>query len=155
NRGFLVMERIDWTTPANVLERIIAYEAVHEIKGREDLRLRLAADRRCFAFFHPAMPDEPSIFAAVALCKGPPPAVDAMIGRERTVEDVGEADTAVFYSISNCHAGLRGISFGHFLLKQVIDELTRELEQIEHFVTLSPVPGFRRWLAAVALETLP
>lgn len=155
NRGFLVMDRIDWSSSASVLEKIIAYEAVHEINGWEDLRARLADDRRCFAFFHPAMPNDPLIFVQIALTSEMAEAVGPMIARDRQTVDDREADTAVFYSISNCHDGLRGISFGHFLIKQVIEELRRDLENIKHFVTLSPVPGLRRWIASTQADTLP
>ena len=155
NRGFLVMDRIDWTSSANVLEKIIAYEAVHEINGWTDLRARLAEDRRCFAFFHPAMPDDPLIFVQVALANGSASAVGPLIANEREIANVREADTAIFYSISNCHDGLRGISFGHFLIKQVIEELRHDLENIQQFVTLSPVPGFCQWIADTSLEALP
>ena len=155
NRGFLVMDRIDWNSPASVLEKIVTYEAVHEINGLEDLRTRLAEDRRCFAFFHPAMPDDPLIFVQVALTHGVVGAVGPLIAIEREITNVRETDTALFYSISNCHAGLRGISFGNFLLKQVIEELRRDLENIKHFVTLSPVPGLCQWITDTSLETLP
>ncbi len=146
NRGFLYFRRIDWQTPANILEKLIRYEAVHEMNGWDDLRRRLAADRRCFAFFHPALPDEPLIFIEVALCKGLPGAIGPILDKEGRETPPGEADTAVFYSISNCQPGLRGISFGNFLIKQVVLELTTELPRIRSFVTLSPIPGFRRWL---------
>ena len=155
NRGFLAMDRIDWTSSASVLEKIIAYESVHEINGWDDLRARLAEDRRCFAFFHPAMPDDPLIFVEIALHDGLAGAIGPLIRKDREIVSVRDTDTAVFYSISNCHAGLRGVSFGHFLIKQVIEELRRDLLNIEHFVTLSPVPGFRQWLADTALESLP
>jgi malonyl-CoA decarboxylase len=136
NHGFLELRRIDWQSPAAVLEKLIAYEAVHEIKGWDDLRRRLAPDRRCFAFFHPALPGEPLIFVEVALVQG---LATAMPQAKR-------ADTAIFYSISSCQDGLRGISFGNFLIKQVVEELKAEFPQLERFSTLSPVPGFRRWL---------
>ena len=155
NRGFLVMDQIDWNSPASVLEKIVTYEAVHEINALEDLRTRVAEDRRLFAFFHPAMPDDPIIFVQIALTKGLVGAVEPLLANDRVVTDVRDADTALFYSISNCHAGLRGVSFGNFLIKQVIEELRRDLENIKHFVTLSPVPGFRSWLDEVALDTLP
>ncbi|MDH3420724.1 MAG: malonyl-CoA decarboxylase [Gammaproteobacteria bacterium] len=154
NRGFLVMHRIDWNSPASVLEKIVTYEAVHEINGFEDLRTRLAEDRRCFAFFHPAMPDDPLIFVQIALTNGTEGAIAPLIARERQIADAREADTALFYSISNCHDGLRGISFGNFLLKQVIEELRRDLENIKNFVTLSPVPGLCQWIASVSVDTL-
>jgi len=150
NRGFLELRRIDWQTPAAVLEKLIAYEAVHEIKGWDDLRRRLAPDRRCFAFFHPALPGEPLIFVEVALVEGLATAVlpllsrdaDEAAARARAVR----ADTAIFYSISNCQDGLRGVSFGNFLIKQVVEDLHAEFPQLKRFSTLSPVPGFRRWL---------
>jgi len=149
NRGFLELRRIDWQTPAAVLEKLIAYEAVHEIQGWDDLRRRLAADRRCFAFFHPALPGEPLIFVEVALTQGLASAVQPLLARdgEAAARDRAvQADTAIFYSISNCQEGLRGISFGNFLIKQVVEELKAELPSLVHFSTLSPVPGFRRWL---------
>ena len=150
NRGFLELRRIDWQTPAAVLDKIIAYEAVHEIQGWEDLRRRLAADRRCFGFFHPALPGEPLIFVEVALTQGLAASVQPLLAREgdEAAERAREraADTAIFYSISNCQDGLRGISFGNFLIKQVVEELKAELPGLVRFSTLSPVPGFRRWL---------
>ena len=150
NRGFLELRRIDWQTPAAVLEKLIAYEAVHEIKGWDDLRRRLAPDRRCFAFFHPALPGEPLIFVEVALVQGLASAMPPLLSRE-TVDEAARAqaacaDTAIFYSISNCQDGLRGISFGNFLIKQVVEELQAEFPQLKRFSTLSPVPGLRRWL---------
>jgi malonyl-CoA decarboxylase len=150
NRGFLELRRIDWQSPAAVLEKLIAYEAVHEIKGWDDLRRRLAPDRRCFAFFHPALPDEPLIFVEVALVEGLATAVPPLLS-QNTDEDAGRAqaeraDTAIFYSISNCQDGLRGVSFGNFLIKQVVEELQAEFPRLRRFSTLSPVPGFRRWL---------
>jgi len=150
NRGFLELRRIDWQTPAAVLEKLIAYEAVHEIKGWDDLRRRLAPDRRCFAFFHPALPGEPLIFVEVALVQGLASAMPPLLSRE-TVDEAARAqaacaDTAIFYSISNCQDGLRGISFGNFLIKQVVEELKAEFPQLTRFSTLSPIPGFRRWL---------
>jgi malonyl-CoA decarboxylase len=144
NRGFLVLRRIDWSSPANILEKIIRYEAVHQIRDWTDLRRRLEpADRRCFAFFHPALVDEPLIFVEVALASEVPSNIGALI--EPAPEAV-KPDTAVFYSISNCQAGLRGISFGDFLIKQVVDELRHELPNLQTFVTLSPAPGFAAWL---------
>ncbi|MEZ5900748.1 MAG: malonyl-CoA decarboxylase [Hyphomicrobiaceae bacterium] len=146
NRGFLVLRRIDWQTPAAILEKIIAYEAVHEIKGWDDLRRRLdPMDRRCFAFFHPSLVDEPLIFVEVALASEVPDAIEPLLEARRGPADV-EPTTAVFYSISNCQDGLKGISFGNFLLKQVVEELVRELPSLKTFVTLSPVPHFARWL---------
>lgn len=147
NRGFLVLRRIDWTTPANILDKIIRYEAVHAINDWNDLRQRLEpADRRCFAFFHPQLSDEPLIFVEVALCDDIPHAIDELLSGERKPIGIEQANTAVFYSISNCQAGLRGISFGNFLIKQVVDELMRDLPRLSTFVTLSPAPGFAAWL---------
>jgi len=147
NRGFLLLRRIDWSSPADVLEKIIRYEAVHEIDGFEDLRRRVAPpDRRCFGFFHPQMPDDPLIFVEVALTRGVPASIGALLDPDRAMLDPAEADTAVFYSISNTQAGLRGISFGNFLIKQVVDELAREVANLKTFVTLSPLPGFAAWL---------
>lgn len=152
NRGFLVLDRIDWSSSARVLEKIIEYEAVHEINGWEDLRVRLEDDRRCFAFFHPAMPDDPLIFVEVALTNSNATAIQPLIASDREIEDARKADTATFYSISNCHQGLQRISFGYFLIKQVVEELRRDLENIKHFETLSPVSGFRRWLESSATD---
>jgi len=157
NRGFLELRRIDWQSPAAVLEKLIAYEAVHEINGWDDLRRRLAPDRRCFAFFHPALPDDPLIFVEVALVQGLAGAVQPLLVQDgdddAARERVSRADTAIFYSISNCQDGLRGISFGNFLIKQVVEELKSELPHLTRFSTLSPVPGFRRWLAKSAAAT--
>jgi malonyl-CoA decarboxylase len=151
NRGFLELRRIDWQSPAAVLEKLIAYEAVHEIRGWDDLRRRLAPDRRCFAFFHPALPGEPLIFVEVALVEGlataMPPLLAPTTDEEAARAQAGRADTAIFYSISNCQDGLRGISFGNFLIKQVVEELNAEFLQLKHFSTLSPVPGLRHWLS--------
>ncbi len=151
NRGFLELRRIDWQSPAAVLEKLIAYEAVHEIKGWDDLRRRLAPDRRCFAFFHPALAGEPLIFVEVALVQGLATAMPPLLARETDEETARaqamRADTAIFYSISSCQDGLRGISFGNFLIKQVVEELKAEFPQLKRFSTLSPVPGFRRWLS--------
>ncbi len=156
NRGFLELRRIDWQTPAATLEKLITYEAVHEIAGWSDLRRRLAPDRRCFAFFHPALPGEPLIFVEVALTEGLATAVQPLLVRDDETDRAaldeerrrlaGRADTAIFYSISNCQDGLRGVSFGNFLIKQVVEELKTELPQLRRFATLSPVPGFRRWM---------
>ncbi|HEY8580130.1 MAG TPA: malonyl-CoA decarboxylase [Beijerinckiaceae bacterium] len=147
NRGFLVLRRIDWSSPAVVLEKIIRYEAVHQIKDWEDLRNRIdPQDRRCYAFFHPALIDEPLIFVEVALTGEIPGAVQPLLALERPVTPPEKARTAVFYSISNCQQGLAGVSFGNFLIKQVVEELRRDQPSIETFVTLSPVPGFMRWL---------
>jgi malonyl-CoA decarboxylase len=147
NRGFLVMRRIDWSTPAHILEKIIRYEAVHAIESWDDLRRRLEPpDRRCFGFFHPALADEPLIFVEVALTRDIPDAIQPILAAGRAPIQPEEATTAVFYSISNCQKGLAKISFGNFLIKQVAEELKREFAQLQTFVTLSPVPGFRSWL---------
>ena len=146
NRGFLELRRIDWQSPAAVLEKLIAYEAVHEINGWDDLRRRLAPDRRCFAFFHPALPGEPLIFVEVALVEGLAGAMPPLLVRDGDDDaarlSAARADTAIFYSISNCQDGLRGVSFGNFLIKQVVEELSGEFPQLKRFSTLSPVPGF-------------
>lgn len=151
NRGFLELRRIDWETSAAILEKLITYEAVHEIQGWDDLRRRLAPDRRCFAFFHPALRGEPLIFVEVALVKGMASSVQSLIDRDTDeaaqIARAASADTAIFYSISNCQDGLRGISFGNFLIKQVVEELREEHPGLKTFATLSPVPGFRKWLA--------
>jgi malonyl-CoA decarboxylase len=152
NRGFLRLVRIDWNSPASVLERLIAYESVHAIESWEDLRRRLAADRRCFAFFHPALPNDPVIFVEVALVRGLASKVQPLLDRDGAAGDPAAADSAIFYSINNCHDGLRGISFGNFLIKQVVAELQGELPGLRHFATLSPIPGFGRWLAARRAE---
>ncbi len=154
NRGFLVLRRIGWESPANILEKIIAYEAVHEIQSWDDLRRRLEPpDRRCFAFFHPAMPDDPLIFVEVALTRGIPGAIGPLLAEDRRALSPSEVDTAVFYSISNCQAGLRGISFGNSLIKQVVDVLGREVAGLKTFVTLSPIPGLTRWVETQDDET--
>ena len=147
NRGFLVLRPISWKSPADVLQKIIQYEAVHEITSWTDLRSRLEPnDRRCFAFFHPAMPDEPLIFVEVALTQGVPNSIQTVLSEKRDVVDPTQADTAVFYSISNCQSGLAGISFGNSLIKQVVADLSSELTNLKTFVTLSPIPGFGKWL---------
>jgi len=147
NRGFLVLRHIDWDTPASILERIVRYEAVHQIRDWNDLRNRIdRPDRRLYAFFHPNLVDEPLIFVEVALSGEMPEAIAPILSRQRTPTDPQEATTAAFYSISNCQTGLRGISFGSFLIKQVIEELTREFPALKNFVTLSPVPSFMYWL---------
>ena len=149
NRGFLVLRRIDWSTPANVLEKIIRYEAVHAIRDWNDLRARVdTPDRRCYAFFHPALVDEPLIFVEVALTKDIPGAIAPVLDQAREHLEPGKATTAVFYSISNCQRGLGGVSFGNFLIKQVVEEISREIPSLTTFVTLSPVPAFRAWLEA-------
>ncbi|MGH7126185.1 MAG: malonyl-CoA decarboxylase domain-containing protein, partial [Stellaceae bacterium] len=146
--GFLELKRITWDSPAALLEKLTAYEAVHEIRSWNDLKHRLEADRRCFAFFHPRMPDEPLIFVEVALVKGIAGDIQALLDESVPVGDPREADTAIFYSISNCQRGLAGISFGNFLIKRVADDLAAELPHLKTFATLSPIPGFRAWLDA-------
>lgn len=146
NRGFLELRHIDWDTSASILEKLIRYEAVHEIQGWDDLRRRLATDRKCFAFFHPAIPDDPLIFVEVALVHGLADSVQALLAPEIDKKAPKTANTAIFYSISNCQAGLKGISFGNFLIKQVVEELKREFPQLKQFATLSPIPGFMGWL---------
>ncbi len=153
NRGFLVLRPISWESPAHILEKIIAYEAVHSIDSWDELRRRLQpADRRCFAFFHPAMPDEPLIFVEVALTRGIPGSIQALLAEQRAPLLAEEADTAVFYSISNCQAGLAGISFGNSLIKQVALDLSVALPGLRTFVTLSPIPGLARWLREQGIE---
>jgi malonyl-CoA decarboxylase len=151
NRGFLRLERIDWRTSALVLEKLIEYEAVHAIQGWRDLRRRLEGDRRCFAFFHPQLPDEPIIFIEVALTRGMSAQVQPLLDIRSPLVEPANADCAVFYSITNCQEGLRGISFGNQLVKQVAEDLKREFPHLRRFATLSPIPGFRRWLAKAPL----
>lgn len=147
NRGFLVLQRIDWSTPANILEKIIRYEAVHQIRNWDDLRNRLVpADRRCYGFFHPQLVDDPLIFVEIALTREIPDAIAPLLADDRVPIAPKQATTAVFYSISNTQRGLGGISFGNFLIKQVVEDLKRELPGLNTFVTLSPVPGFAKWL---------
>ncbi|MDU9003922.1 malonyl-CoA decarboxylase [Sedimentitalea todarodis] len=146
NRGFLVLRPISWESPAEILEKIIAYEAVHEIGNWQELRRRVQPeDRRCFAFFHPSMPSEPLIFVEVALTRGVASSVQNVLSEKRDIIRADDADTAVFYSISNCQEGLAGISFGNSLIKQVVADLSRELPGLKTFVTLSPIPGLTRW----------
>ncbi|HBU96918.1 malonyl-CoA decarboxylase [Thalassospira lucentensis] len=152
--GFLELERITWNSPASLLEKLIAYEAVHAIQSWDDLKRRLAPDRRCFAFFHPGMPDEPLIFVEVALVNGIAGNIDKLIQADDDDEghdgdnagSVERADTAIFYSISNAQAGLAGISFGDFLIKRVVSQLQRDLPHLKQFCTLSPIPGLRTWM---------
>ncbi len=146
NRGFLYLQEINWHTPADVLEKIMDYESVHEMEGWHDLRRRLTNDRRCFAFFHPALRDDPLIFVEVALTQGMADAIQPLLNDDSAKIPANLADTAVFYSINNCQTGLRGISFGNFLIKQVVFELLRDLPNIKTFTTLSPIPGYRAWL---------
>ena len=155
NRGFLQFEQIDWRTPAVILEKLIAYEAVHEIQGWDDLRRRLADDRRCFGFFHPALPDEPLIFVEVALTRGLAGEIHTLIETAPADQADAKPDTAIFYSISNCQTGLAGISFGNFLIKQVADAVQKEFPNITQFATLSPIPGFRKWLDDVLVHDTP
>ena len=153
NPSFLVLESIDWSTPANILEKIIAYEAVHEINSWDDLRARLApADRKCFAFFHPLMPNEPLIFVEVALTNNIPDSISEIIKIDRPITQEHDINTAVFYSISNCQEGLSGISFGNFLIKNVAHKLKQENDDLDKFVTLSPMPGFSKWLDKKSIE---
>jgi malonyl-CoA decarboxylase len=148
--GFLELQRIGWESPAALLEKLMAYEAVHEIRSWGDLKNRLEADRRCFAFFHPRMPDEPLIFVEVALVAGMASNIGPLLDEAAPVGDPQDADTAIFYSISNCQQGLAGISFGDFMIKRVGDALAADLPRLKVFATLSPVPGFRAWLAREA-----
>ena len=146
NRGFLELRRIDWGTPAAILEKLIAYEAVHEIHGFPDLKRRLERDRRCFAFFHPALPGEPLVFVEVAFVDELPSSVAPILSLDTAIGDPRKARCAVFYSITSCQPGLKGISFGNFLIKQVAQDLHEELPNLRQFATLSPMPGFRGWL---------
>lgn len=154
NRGFLELRRIDWRMPAVILEKIIHYEAVHEISDWGELRRRIAPpDRRLFAFFHPQMPDEPLIFVELALTDRVPGSMDSLLASDREEVARQKMSTAVFYSISNCQRGLRGVSFGNLLIKQVVEMLRAELPGLRNFVTLSPVPGFAAWLRRWIDET--
>lgn len=153
--GFLEMRSISWKSPASLLEKLIEYEAVHEIRSWEDLRNRLESDRRLFAFFHPRMPDEPLIFVEVALVSGIAGNVQSLLDESAPTGDPQTADTAIFYSISNTQKGLRGISFGNFLIKRVVDDLRRDLPNLKTFATLSPIPGFRKWLDKSIAEGTP
>jgi len=150
--GFLELRRIDWTSPASLLEKLVGYEAVHRIRTWRDLKNRLDSDRRCYAFVHPRMPDEPLIFVEVALVQGISGNVQALLDQNAPVLDARRADTAIFYSINNCQRGLDGISFGSFLIKRVVTELGHEFPNLKQFSTLSPLPGFRRWLTAQLVE---
>ncbi len=147
--GFLNLDRIYWKSPAALLEKLMAYEAVHEIRSWSDLKNRLDSDRRCFAFFHPRMPDEPLIFVEVALVDGMADSIHALLDPAAPAQDPRTADTAIFYSISNCQRGLAGVSFGSFLIKRVVDDLAGHFHNLKHFATLSPIPGFRAWLDEV------
>jgi malonyl-CoA decarboxylase len=147
NSGFLTLERIDWNSPAVVLEKLIEYEAVHQVQGWHDLRRRLEADRRCYGFFHSALPNEPLIFIEVALTRGMSDSVQPLIDPDAPVGDPALADNATFYSITNCQPGLRGVPLGSSLIKQVVEDLRKSLPRLRNFATLSPIPGFRVWLA--------
>ena len=153
NRGFLRLERIEWRTSAMVLEKLLQYEAVHAIQGWRDLRRRLESDRRCFAFFHPQLPDEPLIFIEVALARGMSAHVQPLLEVQSPVAPPEQTDAAIFYSITNCQQGLRGISFGNLLIKQVAEDLKREFPHLRTFATLSPIPGFQRWLGRTETRT--
>lgn len=144
--GLLDLKPITWDSPASLLEKLILYEAVHAVESWADLRNRLASDRRCYAYFHPRMPDEPLIFVQVALVQKLADNVQALLDVEGKTLDPMKADTAIFYSISNTQEGLTGISFGNFLIKRVVDGLARELPNLKTFATLSPIPGFLPWL---------
>ncbi len=146
NPGFLALRRVDWDSPAALLEQVIQHEAVHEVRGWGDLRRRLQQDRRCFAFFHPAMPDEPLIFVEVALLGEMADQIGPLIDVNAAPGDLSSVKAAVFYSISNCQPGLRGVSLGNFLIKQVVDSLLQDIPRVRAFCTLSPIPGFRDWL---------
>ena len=150
--GFLELRRIDWDSPAALLEKLVGYEAVHEIRSWRDLKNRLDSDRRCYAFFHPRMPAEPLIFVEVALVRGLASSVQLLLDQKAPVENPRTADSAIFYSISNCQQGLAGISFGNFLIKRVVGELSSEFPNLHSFATLSPIPGFRRWLDGMIAE---
>jgi malonyl-CoA decarboxylase len=149
NPGFLEMREVDWTSPAQLLEQIIRHEAVHQIDGWDDLRRRLQPDRRCFAFFHPQLPKEPLIFVEVALGPEMPGAIAPLIDKRSPPLVAEQFKVAVFYSISNCQPGLRGVSLGNFLIKRVAEHLKRELPHLKTFCTLSPIPGLMAWLQRV------
>jgi malonyl-CoA decarboxylase len=153
--GFLELRRIDWNSPAALLEKLVGYEAVHRIRTWRDLKNRLDSDRRCYAFFHPRMPEEPLIFVEVALVQGLSGSVQKLLDEKAPVQDPRKADTAIFYSINNCQRGLDGISFGNFLIKRVVSLLREELPNLKTFSTLSPIPGFRRWLEERTSEAEP
>lgn len=153
NRGFLVMEPLDWTTPAHILEKIIAYEAVHEIGSWSELRSRLEpADRYCYGFFHPSMGHEPLVFVEVALTDDIPRGIGEILQQDRDIDAPDHLSCAIFYSISNCHRGLAGISFGNFLIKQVATDMKMRFPHLKTFATISPAPGLRKWLQSSASE---
>jgi len=155
NRGFLTLQRIDWRSSAAILQKLIEYEAVHQIQGWNDLRRRLEADRRCYAFFHSSFPEEPLVFIEVALTRGMSDRVQPLLDPASAVNDPLAADSAIFYSITNCQEGLRGVPFGGLLIKQVVEDLKKSLPRIRTFATLSPIPGFRKWLAAAGRDLDP
>ncbi|WP_418318551.1 malonyl-CoA decarboxylase domain-containing protein [Piscinibacter sakaiensis] len=156
NPGFLQMRKVDWNSPARLLEKVIHHEAVHEVDGWDDLRRRLEPDRRLFAFFHPQLPDEPLIFVEVALLPEMPAAIAPLINKTSKAQPITDSKVAAFYSISNCEPGLRGVSLGNFLIKRVAEHLNSELPQIKTYCTLSPIPGFAAWLARKPqLDQLP
>ena len=152
--GFLDLKVITWHTPAALLEKLIEYEAVHAIQSWTDLKNRLDDDRRCYAFFHPRMPEEPLIFVQVALVKGMSDNIQALLDENAPKPDAREADSAIFYSISNCQAGLAGVSFGNFLIKRVANDLKRDMPNVKTFATLSPIPGFTKWLMGPGEEMI-
>jgi malonyl-CoA decarboxylase len=153
--SFLELQRIDWSSPAVLLEKLVGYEAVHEIRSWRDLKDRLDSDRRCYAYFHPRMPHEPLIFVEVALVRGLAGSVQELLDQRAPVLDPSSADTAIFYSISNCQRGLAGISFGNFLIKRVVELLSAEFRNLKTFATLSPIPGYRQWLDEKLSANLP
>ena len=155
NRGFLTLQQIEWRSSAAVLQKLIEYEAVHQIQGWDDLRRRLEADRRCYAFFHSALPEEPLIFIEVALTRGMSDRVQPLLDPNSAVTDPQSADCAIFYSITNCQEGLRGVPFGSLLIKQVVEDLKKSLPRLRTFATLSPIPGFRKWLAGARPDLDP
>ena len=156
NPGFLRLEKVDWQSPAQLLEQLIRHEAVHAIDGWDDLRRRLQPDRRCFAFFHPQLPGEPLIFVEVALLPEMPAAIAPLIDKQSAPQEAGGFKVAAFYSISNCQPGLRGVSLGNFLIKQVATALQAELPKLKRFCTLSPIPGLMDWLLKRPdFETMP
>ncbi len=155
NRGFLTLQRIDWRSSAAVLQKLIEYEAVHQIQGWHDLRRRLEEDRRCYAFFHSALAEEPLIFIEAALTRGVSDRVQPLLDPDSAVTDPQLADSAIFYSITNCQEGLRGVPFGSLLIKQVVEDLKKSLPKIRTFATLSPIPGFRKWLAGACSDIDP
>ncbi|WP_216862200.1 malonyl-CoA decarboxylase [Polynucleobacter sp. AM-26B4] len=150
NPGFLKMHQVDWKSPAHILEKIIQHEAVHEIDGWDDLRRRLQPDRRCFSFFHPQLPDEPLIFVEVALLPDIPESIAPLVDKKSPALECSQYKCAIFYSISNCQPGLRGVSMGNFLIKRVAESLKKEFPSLKTFCTLSPIPGFMEWLGSHA-----